>query len=206
RLLFFFVLDKPIVTRSEICNAFWPDLDSDQAVNVFHVTKRRLHKAMDTDVLVHDDGYYRVNPEMGIHYDVMSFVTTLMEGRDESLDTKSRMKAWSRVMEMYHGPFLQGHSDPWIVERREEYQAGYLEAVVNLATERLKQGRREHALSLFQRALTENNTRQDIHREVMKLYASMGRRSEAAAHYQELEAADLLVDAETTEVYQHIMS
>ena len=124
RLLFFFVLDKPIVTRSEICEAFWPDLDSDQAVNVFHVTKRRLHKALDMDVLVHDGGYYRVNPELGIQYDLMDFVTTLMEGRDETLDIKTRMKAWDRVMNMYHGPFLQGHSDPWISERREEYQLG----------------------------------------------------------------------------------
>ena len=85
RLLFFFTLDRPVVTRSEICQAFWPDLETDQAVNVFHVTKRRLHKALDMDVLVHDDGYYRVNPEFGIQYDVMNFVTTLMNGRDESL-------------------------------------------------------------------------------------------------------------------------
>jgi len=39
RLLFFFALDRPVVTRSEICQAFWPDLNTDQAVNVFHVTK-----------------------------------------------------------------------------------------------------------------------------------------------------------------------
>lgn len=71
RLLFFFALDRPIITRSEICQAFWPELHMDQAVNVFHVTKRRLHKALDMDVLVHDGGYYRVNPDMAIHYDVM---------------------------------------------------------------------------------------------------------------------------------------
>src|SRR4029077_14782627 len=47
RLLFFFALDRPVVTRSEICQAFWPELNTDQAVNVFHVTKRRLHKALD---------------------------------------------------------------------------------------------------------------------------------------------------------------
>lgn len=81
RLLFFFALDRPVVTRSEICQAFWPDLDNDQAVNVFHVTKRRLHKALDFDVLVHDGGYYRVNPEISIYYDIMQFVGALVEGR-----------------------------------------------------------------------------------------------------------------------------
>jgi DNA-binding SARP family transcriptional activator len=205
RLLFFFVLDKPVVTRSEICQAFWPELENDQAVNVFHVTKRRLHKALAMDVLVHDDGYYRVNPELGIYYDVMSFVTTLMEGRDASLDIKQRMRAWNRVMEMYHGPFLQGHSDEWIDERRVEYQSGYLEAVTNMAKERLSQGRREHALSLYQKALVENNHRQDIHREVMRLFASMGRRAEAAAHFQDL-SANIAIESETEQVYQEIMS
>jgi DNA-binding SARP family transcriptional activator len=205
RLLFFFVLDKPVVTRSEICEAFWPDLESDQAVNVFHVTKRRLHKALSMDVLVHDDGYYRVNPELGVRYDVMDFVTVLMRGRDEALDIKERMRAWTQVMDMYHGPFLQGHSDPWIERRREEYERGYLEAVTNLASERLSQGRREHALSLFQRALAENAQRQDIHREVMRLFASMGRRSEAAAHFQSL-SEHVTVEPETQAIYDEIMS
>ncbi|MBZ0291057.1 MAG: hypothetical protein K8L99_00670, partial [Anaerolineae bacterium] len=63
RLLFFFALDRPSITRSEICQAFWPELDTDQAVNVFHVTKRRLHKALDMDVLVHEDGYYHISPD-----------------------------------------------------------------------------------------------------------------------------------------------
>src|SRR5690606_6761813 len=31
RLLFFFALDRPSITRSEICQAFWPELVTDQA-------------------------------------------------------------------------------------------------------------------------------------------------------------------------------
>lgn len=205
RLLFFFTLDRPVVTRSEICQAFWPDLETDQAVNVFHVTKRRLHKALNMDVLVHDSGYYRVNPEFGIQYDVMNFVTTLMQGRDESLDIKPRMKAWQKCIDMYRGPFLQGHSDKWILKRRRDYQTGYLEALTSMASVRLEQGRKEHALSLFQRAVTENNTRQDLHREIMRLFASMGRRSEAAAHYQNL-VEEISLETETETTYSEIMS
>ena len=143
RLLFFFALDRPSITRSEICQAFWPELVTDQAVNVFHVTKRRLHKALDMDVLIHDDGYYRVNPDLAIHYDVMDFVSTLMAGRDE--DNPDRMEAWGKAIELYRGPFLQGHSDPWIVERRKDFQAGYLEALTEMARVRLAEDRPEHA-------------------------------------------------------------
>ena len=205
RLLFFFALDRPVVTRSEICYAFWPELDTDQAVNVFHVTKRRLHKALRMDVLVHDQGYYRVNPQFAVRYDVMDFVTTLMRGRDEAVTRKERMKAWQQAISMYKGPFLQGHSDSWIMRRRADYQSGYLEALTMMASVRLEEGRKEHALSLFHKAVNEDNSRQDLHREIMRLYASMGRRSEAAAHYQEL-VSGIEVETETEAVYSDIMS
>jgi DNA-binding SARP family transcriptional activator len=208
RLLFFFALDRPIITRSEICQAFWPELDTDQAVNVFHVTKRRLHKALDMDVLVHDGGYYRVNPELAIHYDVMDFVGALMEGRDE--ENNNRMAAWAKAIEIYRGPFLQGHTDSWITDRRTDFRAGYLEALTEMAHIRLGEERLEHALGLFQRALAEDFSRETIHRDVMKLYAKMGRRSEAAAHYQrltdELKKEGKIPSSDTQSLYQDIMT
>lgn len=204
RLLFFFALDRPIVTRSEICQAFWPELETDQAVNVFHVTKRRLHKALDMDVLVHDGGYYRINPELAVHYDVMDFVGALMDGREDERDKRDRMRAWQKAIDIYRGPFLQGHSDPWILSRRKDFQSGYLEALTEMARVRLEEGRQEHALGLFQRALAEDNSRQDLHRQVMRMYANMGRRSEAAAHFQSL-SEQIAPDPETEAVYQEIM-
>ena len=185
RLLFFFALDRPVVTRSEICQAFWPDLDNDQAVNVFHVTKRRLHKALDFDVLVHENGYYRVNPEVSVQYDIMEFVGALVQGRSIATGD-ARTALWQKAIDLYRGPFLQGHSDKWIAERRSNYQTGYLEALSEMARIRLGEGRQEHALGLLLRAVAENDRYEPIHRQIMQLYASLGRRSEAAAHYQKL--------------------
>lgn len=208
RLLFFFALDRPVVTRSEICQAFWPDLENDQAVNVFHVTKRRLHKALDFDVLVHEDGYYRVNPDVSIHYDIMAFVGALVQGR--APETEDKAARWQEAIELYRGPFLQGHSDKWIVERRRDYQTGYLEALGQMARIRLEEGRQENALSLLQKASSENDRYEPIHRQIMQLYADLGRRSEAAAHYQRLadrlKGEGAVPDKETQELYAAIMS
>lgn len=209
RLLFFFALDRPIVTRAEICQAFWPELETDQAVNVFHVTKRRLHKALDFDVLVHEGGYYRVNPNVSIHYDIMDFVGALVEGRAQ--EGEAAVNAWQRAIDIYRGPFLQGHNDAWIMERREDFRSGYLEALTEMAKARKAEGRAEHALGLFLRAITENPRREDLHREVMKLYAELGRRSEAAAHFQRLEedlatTYDTEPEPETRALYDEILS
>ncbi|HMM26941.1 MAG TPA: BTAD domain-containing putative transcriptional regulator [Aggregatilineaceae bacterium] len=208
RLLFFFALDRPVVTRSEICQAFWPDLENDQAVNVFHVTKRRLHKALDFDVLVHEDGYYRVNPDVSIYYDIMAFVGALVQGR--APETEDKTARWQEAIDLYRGPFLQGHSDKWIVERRRDYQTGYLEALGQMARIRLEEGRQENALNLLQKASSENDRYEPIHRQIMQLYADLGRRSEAAAHYQRLvdrlKGEGAVPEKETQELYAAIMS
>jgi DNA-binding SARP family transcriptional activator len=208
RLLLFFALDRPIVTRYEICHAFWPDLDEDQAVNVFHVTKRRLHKALDKDVLVHNDTHYRVNPALNVYYDVLEFVEKLMEGRNAA--TSNKIEAWKRVIELYNGPFLQGHNEKWIVERRNAYATGYVEALNHVADHWVEKDRPEIALKFYEQAIVADNTREDVHRNLMQLYAQMGRRSEAIAHYQTIEKIfrdkHLSISGETTALLNEIMS
>ncbi len=208
RLLFFFALDRPVITRSEICQAFWPELDMDQAVNVFHVTKRRLHKALEMDVLVHENGYYQVNPQLTVYYDVMDFVTTLMEARDNN--NPNPVETWQRAIDLYRGPFLQGHTDPWISERREDFRVGYMEALMHTARYYIDRERYDYALNLYHRAVTEDIHREDVHRELLLLYNNLGRRSEAAAHYrkfvEELKQLGEEPAPETQQVYAEIMA
>jgi DNA-binding SARP family transcriptional activator len=202
RLLFFFALDKPVVTRSEICAAFWPDLDIDQAVNVFHVTKRRLHKALgvEFDVLTHDDGYYYLSPELRIDYDVMAYVSALMKAR-----ANGSYEDWQQVVDIYKGPFLQGHSDNWIESRRLDYRAGYVEALTHMAQLRMQNEREDHALGLLMKAVTADPSREDLHRQIMTLYVKLDRANEAVGHYQQLAETfgkhDWAVSEETQQAY-----
>ncbi|MFP4321786.1 MAG: BTAD domain-containing putative transcriptional regulator [Anaerolineales bacterium] len=209
RLLLIFALERPVVTRSEICRAFWPNLDNDQAVNVFHVTKRRLHKALGFDALVHQNGYYQINPEANVTYDVMNFVGSLVHGRHAE-SSGDALAAWEQALDIYSGPFLQGHAEDWIREQREAYQAGYLEAAMALANARLQNGRHEQALRLLIHAGQENGDYEPIHQEIMKLYAQLGRRSEVASHYQTLaenmQERGLKPSEETHQLYNELMA
>lgn len=207
RLLLFFVLERPLATRDEICRTFWPDLDSEQAVNVFHVTKRRLHKALNYDVLVHQDGYYQVNPEAAVTYDVEAFTAQLMKGRLAETPEES-FQYWQIAASAYSGPFLQGHTEYWIQERRDDFLLGYLEAMSALAHLRLAEGRDELALNLLLKAVGEDPRQERIHREIMQLYTKLGRRGEAAGHYKQL--LQMLAEAgrnpepATQEIYNEI--
>lgn len=189
RLLFFFALDRPMCTRAEICQAFWPDLPLSQAVNVFHVTKRRLHKALGFDALLHEGGHYHVSPVLNLQYDVLEFVSNLVEARSQS--NKDGEGYWQHAIDMYRGSYLQGHEDAWIVARRSDFREGYLEALSTLARIREADGHSEEALGLFVRAVGEAYNREDLHREVLRLYGKLGRRGEAVEHYRRLQT-DLL--------------
>ena len=184
RLLFFFALERPAVTRSEICSAFWPDLDVEQAVNVFHVTKRRLHKALGADALIHEDGYYVLNPELEVRTDVQEFVDLLLSARRAT--SESRTAYLLQAVDTYRGPYLQGHDDPWITARRADYLDGYIEALSGLAEIYTAQNRHEQALAQVLRALSADFERPDLQRRALQLYIDLGRRYEAAAHYKEL--------------------
>lgn len=186
RLLFFFALERPTVTRSEICSAFWPDLDIEQAVNVFHVTKRRLHKALGVDALLHEDGFYLLNPALEVRSDVREFVDLLLSARRAT--TESKLTYLLQAVDTYRGPFLQGHDDAWIAARRADYLDGYIEALSELAGIYLRQNRPEQALAHLKRGLAADFDRPLMQRDVMKLYIGMGRRYEAAAHYKELKS------------------
>ncbi len=185
RLLLFFALDRPEVTRNQICETFWPKLALDQAVNVFHVSKRRLHKAVGVDVLAHDGTYYRVDPDTPFYFDAFEFIEAILEGRHG--DPADPFELWQRVAKLYRGPFLQGHNDSWILERREAYQNAYIEALENIADIWEVRESYELALHTLTRALDTDFSRDEIHFKLLRLYARLGRRAEAVAHFRQLE-------------------
>ena len=185
RLLLFFALDRPEVTRNQICKTFWPKLHIDQAVNVFHVTKRRLHKAVGTDILSHDGSYYRINRDAPFYFDAFEFIEALLAGRYG--EPENPFELWQRVAELYRGPFLQGHNDNWILERREAFQHAYIEALDNIAA--IWEGRESYELALhtLARAIETDYSREDLHLKTLRLYVRLGKREEAVAHFRQLE-------------------
>lgn len=207
RLLMFFVMDKPAVTRSEICKSFWPKLGLDQAVNVFHVTKRRLHKAIGVDILSHENNYYSTSHDLNIYYDVLHFVEMLVAGRASS--GEERFDYYHKASELYTGAFLFGHDEAWIVRRRESFRVGYLEALTAMAENWVEKDNKELALGLYQEAINEDYHREDIHRNLMKLYSDLGRKGDAVTHYNRLadnyNTEKRQLSSETQDVYNEIM-
>ena len=193
RQLFFYFIDKDLITRNEIFELFWSSLNVKEATNVFHVTKRKIAERLSMNVLDADnyeltnylEGFYRPADKIVRHYDVAEFEEAVDEA-SMTFDDEEQAKLYRHALNLYQAPFLTSIDMPWVDERREKLQRQLIEALIGLARYHKSANHNEEALGYFMRTIHENPLREDIHREVMSLYVAMGYPDEALLQYQEL--------------------
>jgi two-component SAPR family response regulator len=217
RNLFFFFMDRPLVTRDEIFSMFWPTLSVKEATNVFHVTKRKITERINIKVgqngssfelTQYNSGFYLPSDKVVRHYDVSDFVESV-EKAQITTDEREQQYLFSRAIDLYKAPFLQMIEMEWVRARREQLREMYGAALIGMGRLCASDGDERRALGYLTRALKETPEREDIHRQVISLYASLGMKEEAIVHYHHLASyldttLGVAPSQETTRVYEMI--
>lgn len=131
RTLFFYFVDRGMTTRDEIFRTFWPSLTTREATNVFHVTKRKISEILGTDLTVYWSGFYRLSPDLELHYDVVKFAEAVQNAA--VADDDRALELYRNAVELYHGPFLSTMEQEWVTARRGELATTYAEALAGMA-------------------------------------------------------------------------
>lgn len=210
RNLFYFFIDKPMVTRAEVFEAFWPNLGIKEATNVFHVTKRKISEKIGYDVTTYENGFYIPNNRLNKLYDVELF-EEYVDAALKASNPHDAEENWVKAIEIYRGQFLKEVNMEWAQQRRQQLRDTYAQALISLAQIYREQGKAESALSYFIRATGEKPGREDVHREIMKIYAEHGRLDDVARQYKMLETTlkdklGINPSQETRELYQKLVS
>ncbi|MEP7289599.1 MAG: bacterial transcriptional activator domain-containing protein [Chloroflexota bacterium] len=184
RSLFFYLIDRGMVTRDEIFQTFWPSLSVREATNVFHVTKRKISEILGFDLTVYWSGFYRISPDVELHYDVVKFAENVQNSVVADDDTAIEML--ERAIYVYRGLFLSALDMEWTVVRRDELALTYADALSSLAKLRQRQGDIQEALGLYLRASRAQPHREDLARGVMLLFAELGQPQRALEVYNQL--------------------
>jgi len=187
RNLFHFFVDKARVTRAEVFEAFWPSLGVKEATNVFHVTKRKISEKIGYDLTAYENGFYIPNTQLNRLYDVAVFEDNIEAANNAGSD-KEAEDNFSRAVQVYRGQFLKEVDMPWAIERRQELRRLYTDAVISLARIYQDKKNTDLALAYYIRATGEQPDREDVHREIMALYAESGDTDRVAAQYDLLSA------------------
>jgi DNA-binding SARP family transcriptional activator len=88
-----------------------------------------------------------------------------------------------RVLELYGGELLEGFYDDWALRERERLRGLYLRSLTYLVQYHRFQKSYEKATAYGQKILDLDPIREDIHRDLMRLYLESGQRALAARQY-----------------------
>ena len=84
-----------------------------------------------------------------------------------------------KAITAYHGPFLDGESDEWVLIERERLHCLYIRILIELMHQYACSGSFEDALDCGRLVLSNDALRETVQRAVMLLYVLNGQRAEA---------------------------
>lgn len=181
---------KRRISREQILQSLWPEREPALARNSLHNLVHHLNTLLDpalqdSGLVLHEDGYYRLNAEAGVGVDVIVFDHLVAEG-DQQLqrgDTAGAVHNYDRAIQLYRDD-IQHAGEVQTIMERERLRARYLTLLAQLAEYNYKQSAYGEALTYLWQLLARDAYREDAHRLVMCCYVRRGERAAALHHYQ----------------------
>ncbi len=184
RTLFFYFIDRAMITRNDIFNTFWPDLSAKEATNVFHVTKSKINEILDVPLMTHSSGYYRISPEIELRYDAVLFQEAIQYA--DIAEDEEAANLYRSAINFYRHEFLTSIRTDWATRRRDEMRSMCVNALLGLAQLQHNKNQQE-ALGLLVRANAMQPNREDVARQLMLLHADMQNPQDALAVFHKFQ-------------------
>jgi LuxR family maltose regulon positive regulatory protein len=183
-LFFYFLNSQKPLTREQIAETLWPDIDSPQKIKLrFKNEIYRLRRAAGQDIVTYADVFYSFNHALNFEYDVEAFESFLARAKI-SEDVEEQIMFYQKAVDLVTGPYLDDIYADWVTIERERLRQTYLATLLILAELLHKQARHEQALSVCQRALDYDPTFEAAYAMSMQIYYRMGDRASIIRTYQ----------------------
>jgi DNA-binding SARP family transcriptional activator len=219
-LLGFLVIHRHRTHQREVlASILWDEVDDARARHRINTALWRLRRALAAPG-PRDDGCIVREPGGGVGFnpracgcvDVATFEDTVAEvtraapGASEGAD----VAALERALDLYAGDLLPGCYDEWVLPERRRLETLFVGALEWLMRDHERRGMIESGIGAGLRLLRQDPLREDVHRYVMRLYASVGQRQLAIRQYdycRDLLASELDISPmpETEALHQQIL-
>jgi predicted ATPase/DNA-binding SARP family transcriptional activator len=214
--------------REQVQEILWPDSNMEQAANSFGKTLYLLRRAFEPDLpagkggssvfVVLDHDTLMLMPErMRIDADVFESLTKQLQsrmrsrtGRETDLQQEMLLEEFDKALALYKGDYLpEDIYEDWTQRRRDRLRRVHSWLLENAAELATATGKGQRACEYLLELLEQNPSDEQTHRQLMLLYARMGRRAEAVNQYVALRKAlkeDLRATplVETNELFRRI--
>jgi DNA-binding SARP family transcriptional activator len=175
------------VPEQRLCDALWPDFDSDKAYVNLKMTLTRLRELLgDANLVVLSHGCLTLDAHR-CWVDACDFERRLSRA-DAALKAGDRRAAWQALesaLTLYRGPFLQSdNTGPWCLQPRERIRARLLRSVGGVGEALLAANDDEAALDCFGRGLEADPNAEVFYRGIIRCHMKLGRKAEAVDTYE----------------------
>ena len=200
----------PWPRREQLMEAFWPEAAPAAARNSLNVAVHGLRRAFrdsaGAQVVVLEDGAYRLGPGVALWLDTDEFELQVAGGRrrEAAGDLAGAAAAYERALALYQGDFLA--DDPyedWPVTTREHLLLAYLDVLDRLSGLSFGQHQYGACVALCRLLVERDPCREDAHRRLMRCFTRQGQPHLALRQYQacaDALAQDLGVDPDPATV------
>jgi len=183
-LLYLVLHPKNTAPRERLIELLWPDLGGDGVAHRLHLAASAVRTSVRAvlggfDALRCSGAGYAWHPSLRIVSDVATF-SALYHG--------GSVQACKDAVALYTGELLCGEQGDWLQPLRVKYAAMHASMLERLADGAVEQRNFEEALHYGLELLASDRAHEGASRLVMRCFAALGRRSQAANEYEALRA------------------
>jgi DNA-binding SARP family transcriptional activator len=174
--------------RDILLNLLWGDMPPDRARGCLNTTLWRLRRQLAAGkyLLTHSSGEVCFNCQSDYWLDVAAFEqaveSTLLIPPE--LAGESQANELEQAIALYTGDLLESNYCEWVIPERERLRGLLYDAHYYLMCHYHKREDFHRALEHGALILANNPLREDVHRQMMRLYNDSGQRSQAVRQYQ----------------------
>jgi DNA-binding SARP family transcriptional activator len=184
RQILFYLADHVPAERDRLMEAIWPSAQATRQTSSLYTGLHALRSALAKDIVQIEGSLYRINPSYVIQFDVKEFEQVAEMAERLASGDPQRLFTLSEAIHACHGPFLPEFSADWVVERRRELEARFLQLLTAHAEEAVARGQPNQAVDSFRQAMQIDPLREDLNLRYLELLSRLDRRTEAIGHYQ----------------------
>ncbi len=218
-LLAFLLLQRTFSPRDVLASLCWGDQPDEQARNCLNTALWRLRRALEGEhaspcsyLLTTPTGEVGFNWESDHWLDVTTFEHTAAPvlAAPAGVLTPNQAAGLESALSLYTGDLLEGFYDDWALRQRERVRSMYLDSLARLMRYHHARGAYAEGLAAGQQLLAHDPLREEIHREMMRLYLKAGDRALAVRQYnacREILADELGIApmTETEALYREVL-
>jgi DNA-binding SARP family transcriptional activator len=179
--------------RDSLVGLFWADYSQERARSCLNTALWRLRQVLESNgtprgtyLLTTFTGEVGFNPDSDYWLDAAAFeaqTRPILAMRSEAM-VAADAQVLENALQLYTGELLEGFYDDWALHERERMRRLYLNSLAHLMHHYKHQKAYPQSLVYARLILDQDPIREEIHREMMRLYLANGQRVLAIRQYE----------------------